>query len=85
VPYSFTDVPWLRIGGYRFGFFSREPVAEPPHIHVVGNGGSAKVFLEPVRIVRSTYTRTVTRDIERLIRRNKDLFVAMWHARHVQQ
>jgi len=76
-------VPWVRIRGYRFGFFSLEPVSEPAHIHVVGNGGTAKVFLEPVHTVRSTYTRAVTRDIERIARQHKELFLAMWRTRRV--
>jgi hypothetical protein len=65
------------------GFFSREPVNEPPHVHVMGNGGHAKIFLDPVRIAWSTYTRIVTRDIERIVRRDRDLFLALWRARHV--
>lgn len=83
VPYSFTSVRWIKIRGYLFGYFSAEPPNEPAHIHVKGQGGTAKLFLGPVRTARSTYTRTVTREIERIVKRNEDLFLAMWHARHV--
>lgn len=36
----------LREGGYRFKFWSDEG-SEPPHVHVRGHGGSAKVWLVP--------------------------------------
>ncbi|WP_439481025.1 DUF4160 domain-containing protein [Cyclobacterium plantarum] len=37
----------LRIGPYRFFFFSNEG-NEPPHIHVESGEGHAKFWLEPV-------------------------------------
>jgi len=37
----------LRQDGFRFFFYSNEG-NEPPHIHVIGKGGEAKVWLEPV-------------------------------------
>ncbi len=43
-----------RAGPYTFFFYSNEgnPL-EPPHIHVRGNGGEAKMFLEPPAVVKS--------------------------------
>ena len=39
----------LRIGPYRFHFYSREP-GEPPHIHVARDDFEAKFWLRPVRL-----------------------------------
>ena len=37
----------LRIGPYRFYFFSNEG-DEPPHVHVDRDAATAKVWLDPV-------------------------------------
>ncbi|QWC57334.1 DUF4160 domain-containing protein [Erythrobacter sp. 3-20A1M] len=42
----------LRIGPYRFYFFSNEG-DEPPHIHVDRDAATAKVLLEGVELARS--------------------------------
>jgi len=42
----------LRIGPYRFYFWSHEP-DEPPHIHVDRDNLSAKFWLEPVDLARN--------------------------------
>lgn len=39
----------LRIGPYRFHFYSREP-NEPPHIHVQRDDFEAKFWLRPVAL-----------------------------------
>ena len=39
----------LRIGPYRFHFYATDR-PEPIHVHVEGNGGSAKFWLQPVRL-----------------------------------
>jgi Domain of unknown function (DUF4160) len=41
----------LRIGGYRFYFYSHEP-NEPPHVHVDRAEASAKVWLNEVAVAR---------------------------------
>ncbi|MCO5161073.1 MAG: DUF4160 domain-containing protein [Mesorhizobium sp.] len=38
----------LRKYGMRFHFYGSD-MGEPPHIHVEGHGGQAKVWLEPIR------------------------------------
>lgn len=40
------------IGPYRFYFYANDR-SEAVHIHVEGNGGSAKFWLEPVRLQES--------------------------------
>ena len=42
----------LRIGAFRFYFFSHEP-NEPPHIHIDRGPASLKVWLEPVEVARN--------------------------------
>ena len=39
----------LRIGPYRFFFFSHEP-GEPPHVHVERDEDAAKFWLDPVEL-----------------------------------
>jgi hypothetical protein len=42
----------LRIGPYRFYFYSHE-TTEPPHIHVDKDNLSAKFWLKPVSLARN--------------------------------
>ena len=42
----------LRIGPYKFYFYSHEP-NEPPHVHVDRDAQSAKIWLEPVSLGRN--------------------------------
>ncbi len=58
----------LRIGPYRFSFYSHEP-NEPPHIQVDRDNLSAKLWLDPVKLARNLgfiiarYTRSETTKI----------------------
>ena len=42
----------LRIGAYRFYFYSHE-IHEPPHIHIDRDNLSAKFWLEPVALAKN--------------------------------
>lgn len=42
----------LRVGPFRFYFFSHEP-NEPPHVHVDRDSATIKVWLEPVEVAKS--------------------------------
>lgn len=42
----------LRIGAFRFYFFSHEP-NEPPHIHVDRGEATIKVWLDPIEVAKS--------------------------------
>ncbi len=42
----------LRIGSYKFYFYSQEP-NEPPHIHIDRDNLSAKFWLEPVALAKN--------------------------------
>lgn len=75
-------MPFLLIRGFRFGVVTHELEFEPMHVHVRGKGGRAKFWLRPVRLKGSTYNRSVTRDIERIVRRHEMTFVRMWERTH---
>jgi hypothetical protein len=74
-------VPFVEIRGYLFGFFVSEPPNEPPHVHVKGKGGTAKLWLEPVRLVRSDYSVGETSDIVEIVRNEEARFMGMWRER----
>lgn len=42
----------MRIGAFRFYFYSHEP-NEPPHIHVDRGEATIKVWLDPVEVAKS--------------------------------
>lgn len=57
----------LRIGPFRFHFYSDEYL-EPPHIHIETPDGECKFWLEPVRLARNKgVPAQVVRDLERLV------------------
>ena len=68
----------LRVGGYRFYFFSRE---EPrPHVHVQHADGEAKFWLEPKIKLAQNYGlswRQVATAL-RLVEKNQDEIRAAW-------
>lgn len=48
-----SDMPTvLRIGGFRFYFFSHEP-NEPPHVHIDRGEATMKVWLDTMEIAKS--------------------------------
>jgi hypothetical protein len=57
----------LRVGRYRFHFYSDEG-REPPHIHVRAAEGECKFWLDPVALARNRSMSPHTlREIERII------------------
>jgi len=74
-------LPFVRIRGYLFGFYVSEPPEEPAHIHVKGKGGTAKLWLRPVRLGRSTYTSSETSEIVDIATHEEERFLEMWHER----
>lgn len=57
----------LRIGPYRFHFYSDER-GEPAHIHVACGDGECKFWLGPVRLARNHgLAPHLLRDVERLV------------------
>jgi len=69
----------LRIGKYRFFFFSREG-NEPVHIHVESDDNYAKFWLEPVELARSIgFSAREINEIKKLVLQNVTIFKEKWH------
>ncbi len=71
----------LRIGRYRFSFFSNER-NEPPHVHVHAGGDEVKFWLAPIE-VESNYGFNVRElnEIERIIEEHQQQLMEAWHER----
>ncbi|MCC6805498.1 MAG: DUF4160 domain-containing protein [Anaerolineae bacterium] len=68
----------LRIGAYRFFFYSNEN-AEPAHIHVLSAEGEAKFWLNPIKLAWSRgYNERERRQIERHVMDNLDTLTKAW-------
>lgn len=69
----------LRLGPYRFYFFSHEP-NEPPHVHVDRDAESAKLWLEPVALARNAGFRAhELRELERLVHEHRNEILEAWY------
>lgn len=68
----------LRVGRYRFFFFSNEGT-EPRHIHVESGEQYAKFWLDPVRLEKSSsYNTRELSEIERIVAKNKHQIREKW-------
>jgi hypothetical protein len=68
----------LRVGGYRFFFFSRES-SEPRHIHVEQAERYAKFWLDPIELVESRGFRgSELRELCSIIAEHRDEFIIAW-------
>ena len=68
----------MKIGKYRFFFFSRE---EPrKHIHIISQDGEAKFWLEPeIELAKNfKFKRRELKEIEKLIEDNYDKIIRAW-------
>lgn len=74
----------LRVGGYRFFFFSREG-NEPPHIHVEQAERYAKFWLTPVALawVKGFRSNELT-EIRRLVEEHRAFLEEKYHE-HLKQ
>jgi hypothetical protein len=69
----------LRIGPYRFYFYSHEP-NEPPHIHVDRERNSVKYWLTPVQLARNTgFVAHELRRVENMVEENRNKLLEAWH------
>lgn len=69
----------LKIGRYRFLFFSNEN-SEPPHIHIKADGSQAKFWLDPPLLAANHgFKAHELNEIERLIREHEPEFLEAWH------
>jgi hypothetical protein len=69
----------LRIGPYRFYFWSHE-LNEPPHIHVDRDEQSAKYWLQPISLAKSIgFKKHELRRIETIVREHERELLEAWH------
>ena len=70
----------LRIGRYRFFFFSNEG-DEPPHIHVKAGSDEAKFWLAPVGLeVNYGFASRDLTEIKNLVVGHRDQLMEAWNA-----
>ena len=69
----------LRVGRFRFFFFSNEG-EEPPHIHVASGGDEAKFWLDPIQLAANYgfRGRDIT-EIGRLIQTHQAELLEAWN------
>jgi hypothetical protein len=69
----------LRIGPYRFFFYSRDHL-EPPHVHVRRERFTAKFWLSPVRLEYSKgFPPQEIGRLQRLIVENQEKLLEEWN------
>ena len=69
----------LRIGPYRFYFFSHE-TNEPPHIHIDRENYSGKFWLEPVQLARNIgFNPKELNKLESLVKEHQEKILEVWH------
>jgi len=74
----------LRIGSYRFHFYSDEN-NEPPHIHVSTSDGECKFWLSSVQLAgNKNLPPKVVRDIEKLVFEYSDFLYNKYLECHVR-
>ncbi|MBW4691768.1 MAG: DUF4160 domain-containing protein [Lyngbya sp. HA4199-MV5] len=71
----------LRLGAYRFYFYSHEP-NEPPHIHVDRDHQSAKFWLKPVALASNIgFNARELRKLQSIVAEYQTQFLEVWHGR----
>ena len=69
----------LRVGPYRFYFYSHEP-NEPPHVHVDRDNLSAKFWLSPVHLARNIgFTPRDLNTLERMVEEHQNDLMEKWY------
>ena len=72
----------LRVGQYRFHFYSDER-NEPPHIHVRTPDGECKFWLTPVALAKNIgLAEHILRDIERIIYEHHAFLLSKYNEYH---
>ena len=72
----------LRIGSYRFHFYSDER-NEPPHIHVATNDGECKFWLTPIKLATNrNISPHVINNIEKLVYEHREYLISKYEEFH---
>nr|WP_298410256.1 DUF4160 domain-containing protein [uncultured Halomonas sp.] len=70
----------LRIGGFRFYFYSHEP-NEPSHTHVDYAGASAKIWLHDASVARNIgFSAKELGRIQRMVKEHQETLQEAWNA-----
>jgi hypothetical protein len=70
----------LRVGPYRFYFYSHDLASEPPHIHVDRDELSVKFWLRTVALARNLgFSASELRRIERIVSEHQAELLERWH------
>ncbi len=73
----------LRIGQYRFYFYSHDLIHEPPHVHIDRDDLSAKFWLNPVALARNLgFSAIELRRIERQVSIHQSELLERWYAEY---
>jgi len=65
--------------GYRFRFYALDK-GEPPHIHVVKDARSVKVWLSDLKVARNTgYTDREVAEVLRVVDEHRDEWIGAWN------
>jgi len=71
----------LRVGRYRFAFFSNEG-KEPPHIHVKAGSDEAKFWLDPIELAANYgFAAHELNEIRRIIQQHQIKLIEVWYER----
>jgi hypothetical protein len=70
----------LRVGPYRFYFYSHDLINEPPHVHIDRDELSAKFWLNPVALARNLgFSASELRKVERIVSEHQSELLERWH------
>lgn len=65
--------------GYKFRFYALD-MDEPPHVHIVKNGKSAKVWLRSLDLANNKgYNDRELKELLALIRQNQSVWIEAWN------
>ena len=69
----------LRIGTFRFYFYSHEP-NEPPHIHVDRDEATIEIWLDSLDVAKNRGFRAhEIGGIVNMVKANRTIFLEAWH------
>lgn len=75
----------LRIGNFRFDFYSDEG-NEPPHINIATPDGECKFWLSPVLLASNINVRPhLIREIEKLVYENNAFLIVKYNEYHTDK
>lgn len=68
----------LRVGPYKFNFFSTDKL-EPPHVHVKAGGKDAKFWLHPIDMAANNgFAAHELNKIRKIIEKRQTFLLELW-------